>query len=316
MKNDTPVVFIAFNRPDLTRRTFAAIREQRPSRLFLIADGPRADHPSDAQRCAEVRRILEGVDWDCDVHRDYADRNLGLKRRIVSGLTRVFEAVECAVVLEDDCLPHPDFFRFCEELLGRYANDERVWVITGNNFQGGRRRGKASYYFSRYNHCWGWATWRRAWKHNDPDIRFWPEWLDSEDWKRTMPDAVERRYWAAIFDRVAAGELNSWAYPWTACVWRHRGLSATPNVNLVSNIGFGPDGTHTSDSGSSANLPVHALTTITHPAAVELDERADRHAFNWHFGGWRQRFPMALLRAAARGLRGALRSVLGFRTVS
>lgn len=303
MKNDPPVAFIAFNRPELTRRTFAAIRERRPSRLFLIADGPRDDHPSDAQRCAEVRRILEGVDWPCEVHRDYAERNLGLKRRVVSGLDRVFATVDRAIVLEDDCLPHPDFFRFCQELLVRYEDDERVWVITGDNFQGGRRRGAASYYFSRYNHCWGWATWRRAWQHNDADVRFWPEWRDSAEWQRAMPDAVERRYWTAIFDRAAAGELNSWAYPWTASVWRHGGLSATPNVNLVSNLGFGPEGTHTPSAGTGANLAAHALGTIVHPADVKPDARADRHAFDRHFGGWRLRFPVTWLRAAAQALR-------------
>lgn len=304
MNNDAPVAFIAFNRPDLTRRTFEAICALRPARLFLIADGPREGHPSDASRCAEVRRILEGVDWPCEVHRDYAENNLGLKRRIVSGLDRVFAAVDRAIVLEDDCLPHPDFFRFCEELLARYEHDERVWVITGDNFQGGRRRGSASYYFSRYNHCWGWATWRRAWRYNDADIRFWPQWRDSDQWRRAIPDAVERRYWTAIFDRAAAGELNSWAYPWTASVWRHGGLSATPNVNLVSNLGFGPEGTHTSGAGSGANLAAHPLGTIVHPTEVKADTRADRHAFDRHFGGWRHRFPVSWLRAAVRALRG------------
>jgi hypothetical protein len=309
------VAFVAFNRPDLTRSTFAAIRAWRPRRLFLIADGPRDGHPSDAERCAEVRGILERVDWPCAVHRDFADRNLGLKRRIVSGLDRVFESVDRAIVLEDDCLAHPDFFRFCEELLDRYADDERVWAVTGDNFQDGRHRGDASYYFSRYNHCWGWATWRRAWKHNDPDIRFWPGWRDSKDWTRAIPDAVERRYWTAIFDRVAAGDLdNSWAYPWTASVWRHGGLCATPNANLVSNIGFSAEATHTRQPGEGANLPARPLSAITHPATVERDARADRHAFNRHFGGWRLRFPITLLRAGARALRGALRSMPGFRT--
>jgi len=117
--------------------------------------------------------------------------------------------------LEDDCLPHPDLFRFCDSLLARYRNDPRVWIITSDNF----RRGDASYYSSKYNHCWGWASWRRPWKHYDGDIAFWPEWRRSASWRERIPDKVERRYWERILDRVRNGKINSWAYPWTTCVW-------------------------------------------------------------------------------------------------
>lgn len=130
-----PIAYIIFNRPRHTRETFAAIRAQQPAKLFIIADGPRPGHPTDAERCREVQEIVEQIDWPCEVYRNYADENLGLKRRVSSGLDWVFEKVDRVIVLEDDCLPHPDFFGFCETLLERYENDERVWVITGNNFQ-------------------------------------------------------------------------------------------------------------------------------------------------------------------------------------
>lgn len=288
----TPIAYIVFNRPQHTMQTFAAIRAQRPSELFIIADGPRPNHPTDAERCKAVRAIVEQIDWPCEVHRNYADANLGLKRRVSSGLDWVFSQVERAIVLEDDCLPHPDFFRFCDELLERYADDERVAVITGNNFQDGQKRGNASYYFSKYNHCWGWATWRRAWQHYQGDLPFWPEWRSSEAWHRLTPDSVERRYWNKIFERIRAKQIDSWAYPWTASVWFKGGLTATPNVNLVSNIGFGSESTHTASADSPhAELPTESIQTITHPAIINQDREADLYVFDHSFGGRMIRFP-------------------------
>jgi hypothetical protein len=249
----------------------------------------------------QVRAIVEQVDWRCEVRRNYVDSNLGLKRRVSSGLDWVFSHVERAIVLEDDCVAHPDFFRFCDAMLERYAEDERVAVVTGNNFQNGRRRGEASYYFSKYNHCWGWATWRRAWQHYQGDLPFWPEWRASERWTRQMPDNVERAYWQRIFDRVRAGQIDSWAYPWTACVWYHSGLTVTPNMNLVSNIGFGSDSTHTAASDSPlAAIPTAPLGEILHPDVVAQDVEADRYVFNHTFGGRGQRFPWSLLRLPRR----------------
>lgn len=292
----TPIAYIVFNRPQHTTQTFASIRAQQPSQLFIIADGPRPNHPTDAERCKAVRAIVEQIDWPCEVHRNYADANLGLKRRVSSGMDWVFSQVERAIVLEDDCLPHPDFFRFCDELLARYADDERVAVITGNNFQDGQKRGDGSYYFSKYNHCWGWATWRRAWQHYQGDLPFWPEWRLSESWHRLTPDSVERRYWGKIFERVRARQIDSWAYPWTASVWYQGGLTATPNVNLVSNIGFGPDSTHTASADSTlAGMATSAIGELTHPVAITRDDAADHYVFDHTMDGRNQRFPCSLL---------------------
>ncbi len=313
MHPDTPIAFIAFNRPDHTRMSFSRIREQRPRQLFLIADGPRAGHPTDAERCAEVRRIIEAVDWPCDVRRDYSSTNLGSKSRVSSGLDWVFSQRDRAIVLEDDCVPHPDFFTFCEALLDRYADDSRVAVITGGNYQQGNRRGDASYYFSRYNHVWGWATWRRAWDLYDGDMSFWPEFKESGEWERLFPDPLERRYWTRVFDR--AGQIDAWGYPWTASVWHHGGLTATPNVNLVSNIGFGPGAVHTTDASSPlAAMPVEPLGPLVFPSDVIRDAEADRYTFDHAFGGasLRQRrtpwgFVWWLGRAVLNRARGAVR---------
>ncbi|MFB2644734.1 glycosyltransferase family 2 protein, partial [Raphidiopsis sp. BLCC-F218] len=186
------------------------------------------------------------------------------------------------IILEDDCVPHPDFFTFCSSLLEFYRNDERVWVITGDNFQNGQKRGDGYYYFSKYNHCWGWATWHRAWKHYQGDIPFWTEWQDSESWSRVLPNTLERRYWAKIFNTVYSGKIDSWAYPWTACVWYHGGLTLTPNRNLVTNIGFGKDATHTTGRGDKFNIistETLSLSSLSHPVGVFVDQDADNYVF-------------------------------------
>lgn len=291
MTLDTAIAYIIFNRPRHTKKSFAAIRSQQPSHLFIIADGPRVGHDLDEKYCKEVRSIVEDIDWPCEVHRNYSDVNLGLKQRVSSGLDWVFSITERAIILEDDCVPHSDFFSYCDELLEYYAEDKRVSVVTGNNFQEGQKRGDAAYYFSKYNHCWGWATWRRAWKHYQGDLPFWDSWQKSSDWKTKLSDPIERRYWANIFTRVSRGEINSWAYPWTASVWYMGGLTATPNVNLVTNIGFGPDGTHTKSTEDLEGLPSESLGELTHPMVVCQDFDADRFAFDGIFGGKNYRWP-------------------------
>lgn len=304
----TPVTYIIFNRPRHTRETFAAIRAQRPAKLFIIADGPRPGHPTDAERCKEVRRIVEQIDWACDVQRNYAEQNLGCKRRVTTGLDWVFSHVEQAIVIEDDVLPHPDFYGYCEALLDRYKNDERVMMITGCNFQDGLRRGHAAYYFSKYNHVWGWASWRRAWQKNDPTLSFWPAWKNSDAWCKHTPDRIERRYWSNILDRMYRNEIDTWDYSWMASVWYHDGLTATPNVNLVSNIGFGPDGTHTVTDVDEAGHPVHPLGPLTHPEFVVQDREADRYAYDNISGGLQRRVHKRLLNFTGQALMRAFRN--------
>ena len=297
----TAVLFLVFNRPDTTAQVFEAIRQAKPPRLYVAADGPRVNREGEAEQVTRVREIATAVDWTCEVKTLFREKNLGCKYAVSGAITWFFEQEEQGIILEDDCLPHPDFFTFCETLLYRYAEDERVSVITGNNFQNGQQRGDASYYFSKYNHCWGWASWRRAWEHYQGDLPFWPKWSASDTWQQHTPDKVEQRYWEKIFERVRAGQIDSWAYPWTASVWHHGGLTATPNVNLVSNIGFGPDSTHTSSPDSPfAGMATNAIGEVTHPAAITRDDAADHYVFDHTFGGKNQRFPWSLLHLPRR----------------
>ena len=293
MKFDTPILLLLWRRPETTRRLLEALRPLAPTRLFVACDGPRQeDHDAVAQTRALVEEM---VDWPCTVERRYSTTNLGCRDGVGSALSWFFGHVDSGIVLEDDCIPHNDFFTFCADMLRVHAGDERVWVVTGDNFQRGRVRGEASYYYSRYPHCWGWATWRRAWRHYEPSLSFWPTWRDSEAWQRFLPDRVERAYWTDIFDGVHQGRIKtSWAYPWTACVWHGAGLTITPNVNLVENVGFGPGGTHTTARESHLAVPAVALGPITHPCSVESDDDADRFVFDRHFGGATLRFPWVL----------------------
>ena len=223
-----------------------------------------------------------GVDWPCRVLRNYADTNLGCARRVSSGIAWAFEHVDEAVVLEDDCVPAPSFFTFCGGMLERFRHDTRIMCVSGDNFQPGPR-GPFSYYFSKYPHCWGWATWRRAWNHFDFDMTGWPEFRDRGGLASVCPDPAERTYWAERFASVAAGRMDSWAYRWTYACWSQSGMTVLPEVNLVSNIGFGPDATHTVTAASIEGRPTGVLGEIRHPRFVIEDRAADEYTFRTHF---------------------------------
>lgn len=289
------VLFLVFNRPDTTKQVFEEIRKAKPPRLYVAADGPRSNREGEEQKVDKVREIATAVDWPCEVKTLFREKNLGCKCAVSSAINWFFEHEEQGIILEDDCLPHPDFFPYCETLLNRYKDDERVMAITGVNFQNGQERGEASYYFSIFNHVWGWASWRRAWEQYDVEMKFWPTWKKSMSWRNFWNDPAARRYWEKIFNRVYNGEIDTWDYQWTATAFRHRGLTATPNVNLVSNIGFGEDATHTkfTESADSA-IPVHPMNKITHPPIVTQDKLADSYTFNYQLGGRSLKFPMSL----------------------
>jgi hypothetical protein len=280
----TPVVFLIFRRPDLTARVFETIRQAQPAKLLIVADGARNEE--EAILCQQTRAVTEQIDWDCEVLRNYSDVNLGCRQRISSGITWTFEQVEEAIILEDDCLPHPSFFSYCENLLDYYRDDERIMVISGDNFQDGNQRTPYSYYFSKYNHCWGWATWRRAWKHWHFNPETWIEFRDTGLIKFICDDSYEEKYWTQVFNTLfLEGKPNTWDYPWTFACWSQSGLTALPNVNLVSNIGFGAGGTHTFGDSHLANMAVEDIGEITHPPFVVRHIEGDRYTFDHHFGG-------------------------------
>jgi hypothetical protein len=229
--------------------------------------------------------IVEHIDWDCEVFRNYAASNLGCRSRVASGITWVFEHVEHAIILEEDCIPHPSFFAYCQDLLSYYRHDERIMHIGGDNFQWGRQRGPYSYYFSRYNHVWGWATWRRAWQYYDMDMKHWPRLRDTQWLLDILGDAAAAQYWRDIFDRTSAHTIDTWDYQWIFACWAQHGLAIVPNTNLISNIGFGSGATHTMARASRlTSLPTSKMTfPLSHPPCVVRDLRADQFTFGHVF---------------------------------
>jgi tetratricopeptide (TPR) repeat protein/predicted O-methyltransferase YrrM len=281
----TPVCLIIFNRPDTTEKVFEAIRQAKPPKLLVIADGPRADRPEEAEKCTAARAIINRVDWDCEVLTNYSDINLGCRKRVSSGLNWVFDLVEEAIILEDDCLPHPTFFRFCEELLERYRHNEQIMVISGDNFQFGRKRTEYSYYFSRYNHIWGWASWRRAWRLYALEMKRWPEVRDGNWLIDILQDAPAVAHWSTIFQSSYTG-IDTWDFAWTFACWIHNGLSILPNVNLVSNMGFDSEATHTKGESKLANMPAEEMSfPLQHPPFMIRDTQADDFTEKTIFSG-------------------------------
>ncbi len=281
MSLDTAVTLILFNRPDLTRRVFEEISKAKPRKLFLIADGPRPNAAGEPEKCAAARAVVDQVDWDCEVFKNYSKVNLGCGHRVATGITWVFEHVEEAIILEDDCLPEPTFFQFCSELLEKYRDNERVMVVSGNNYSPRLKRTSDSYAFRQISGVsfWGWATWRRAWQYHDIKAKIWSD-LSRSKWLENLQGCSEAaRFWRIIFDRAyaTAGNNGTWDYQWALAIWAQNGLVISPVNNLVSNIGCREDATHCkSEKNWRADFPTVAMQfPLRHPPSVKLNRRAD-----------------------------------------
>jgi len=305
MSLSTPVAFLIFNRPDLTQIVFEAIAQAKPKRLFVVADGPR--FAAEAEKCAQARAIIKRVDWECDVFTNYSDKNIGCGRRVASGIEWVFSEVEEAIFLEDDTLPDASFFPYCEVLLEHYRHDERIMTINGNNFQSGRSKTEYSYHFSKYCSCWGWASWRRAWKHYDYEMKTWPAFKQAGMMKMICADPHEQQFWTRLFDSMYENPvgIDTWDHQWKYACWSQNGLAIEPSVNLVANIGLGrPDASHTTGHNPLlAELSeTQELWEIRHPKFVVRHRDADTYIFDYIIGGKQMKENDALLGKLCRGL--------------
>jgi hypothetical protein len=265
-----PIVFIIFNRPEPTQIVFDVIAQIRPTHLLVIADGPRASRTEDKELCQRVRSIADQVTWDCEVSVNFAEENLGCQKRIISGLDWAFSLVAEAIILEDDCLPDLSFFPFCEQMLERYRDDPRVGMISGTNFVQKKLKTEYSYFFSQTIHIWGWATWRSSWQRYDRHLSRWPEIKRARLLSEVFDDPRVAAYWTERFDEMYSGTgPNTWDYQWVYTNLVNHSLSIVPRVNLVTNIGFGPDATHTVASGDGLKVETEQIDfPLLHPPSL------------------------------------------------
>jgi hypothetical protein len=261
-----PILFLVFNRPDTTLRVFEAIRAARPKRLYVAADGPRSDRPRELELCAQVRRVATAVDWPCDLKVLFRDENLGCGRAVFGAISWFFDNEPEGIILEDDTLPDATFFTYCSELLARYREDTRVMSICGSGYGDAHRFGRSSYTFSRVFDPWGWASWRRAWQLHDGSLRGFEQCM------RVLGNVGPRgfdcsAYWSREFTNTANGAIDTWDYPWMFSIFKMRGLVVYPATNLISNLGFRCDATHTlpPEGGQTSLLSEMPLVPLPFP---------------------------------------------------
>lgn len=287
----TPVALFVFNRLDQTRLVFEAIRKAGDRQLFVFGDGPREGVSDDDQKCSRVREFLE-THHDAEGYTShFSDKNLGCRRRLVSGLRMLFDMVPEAIILEDDCLPSPGFFEFADAMLTRYRDETSVFHVSGHcPIRNKYERSGEPYWVSRYPHIWGWATWANRWSRYDENMK---EWRDCSQRERAqflksvgIVDRHEQAFWTNTMNRVSQGGLDTWDIQWVYCCLKNRAVSVTPGTNLVRNIGFGLDATHTSDSNSSwaKYTSEHLCEFERHYPSLKPDASMDQFAAIAHFG--------------------------------
>jgi len=270
----SPVVLIIYKRPAQTLEIVKLLRSLNPTKLYVMAEGPK--NTQEIEICQRTCQIIKDTNWGSNtkIFTNYSSTNLGLKKRIVSGLNWVFEQEDQAIILEDDLVIDPSFFQFCDNLLGKYANDDRILSIVGSNFSTHRATSKYSYTFSHYTHSWGWATWKRSWKLYDNKMETWPTQKSTQWLFNLLNSRLSAWYWTRVFSLISRQVIDSWAYYWTYTSFSNNMLNIVPSINLVKNIGIGKGATHTSWCHQALNMATYSLSLpLIHPPAVRVDSK-------------------------------------------
>lgn len=271
---NTPVLFLVFNRLESTKKVFETIRLVKPPRLYIASDGARVEVEGELDKVLAIRNYLfENIDWDCNVKTLYRDKNFGCKYAVSNAISWFFNQEKEGIILEDDCLPSQSFFWFCEDLLDKFRYEMKIGQISGDNFQQGFIRGDDDYYFSIYNHIWGWASWSSRWELYDVNLKT----INDASFLDKLPfDNSVKKYWKNIYLQTKSGNIDTWDYQWTFCLWNNEMLTVLPNYNLVSNIGFGSDATHTNSISRFSELPSFDFVLKNHPINISINISADR----------------------------------------
>ena len=302
---DTPLLLLIWRRPNTLKQVIDAIRPVAPTNLFVACDGPNYTRPEEVLKVAATRELISDyIDWPCELKMLYSDINQGCRLGVSRAISWFFDHVDEGIILEDDCVPHPDFFLFCNNLLSYYRSDTRVSCISGNNFYDGDWIGNGDYFFGQIPMCWGWATWKSRWLQYDSDLRLWPLFNKLNLLNSVFPDPAMRSYWSDIWATLYChSKPDSWAYRWAFTCVMNGGLTALPKINLVSNIGFGDDACHTSQV--CASRPTHRLpsSSINHPQFIISHHHNNKLIFDNHFGGKWRRFPFNHVRIVFKFVR-------------
>lgn len=276
MPYEVPILLITWRRIDTTKRLIDKLRNMEPSTLYIASDGAREGNAEEQLEVEKTRTLINSsIDWPCTIYKRYSQCNQGCKAGPSNAISWFFENVEEGIILEDDIIPDESFFPYCQQLLEKYRNNHKIGSITACNFQPQTSSGKDSYYFSRYVHVWGWATWRRAWKHYDDSMQSWPHLRDI-NWLNTLtPGRRFSKFWASKFNSVYSGNKDAWDYVWVFSCWNKGFLSCTPKTNLASNIGFGKLATHTTTESSPLGEITPLSFPLIHPESIKINTVAD-----------------------------------------
>ena len=281
----TPILILVYNRSKNLNKLINLLRKIRAKNIYVSFDGPKKNQ-TDIDKCNNVKKNIENIDWKCNLYKNFLNTNNGCKLGVSKGLEWFFSKVDRGIIIEDDCKPSQDFFIFSEWALIKYKKKNKIGGITGNNFLKNKINITETFYYSKYAHCWGWATWRRTWEKYDKDIKFWKRYKSSKSWNNYFSHNIEKRYWEKIFNNVYNKMLDSWAYPWMLGIWKNNQLIITPKKNLVLNVGFSRDATHTNSRFHNFQYKTFKIKKPYYaPKKIEVNKIADNYVFKNHYKG-------------------------------
>jgi len=290
-----PVLILGYNRPKHIKKLITSLKKIKPKNIFISLDGPKKNE-TDRIKCHVVKNEIEKINWSCEIKKKYNLNNLGCRESVYKGINWFFKHNNFGIVLEDDCIPNISFFTFCEKINNKYKNNKKIFTISGTNFF--NKKISNDYFFSKYNHCWGWGSWKRAWKYYDNNLSFWNNWKNTNSWKLLHQDEIERKYWEKIFNKTKKRKIDSWAYVWTCSVWKNNGLTVIPKKNLIKNIGFDIGATHTLEKKLN-HLKAFSLKfkkNLIGPKILKPLRANDEYVFNNHFQGKYYLWPWVVLK--------------------
>ena len=275
MSLKTPLLFLVYNRPEITKKVFSRIKKSKPEKLYIAADGPKSNE--DKLNTDKTRDIFNNIDWNCNLKKLYNNENLGCRKSVKNSIDWFFQNEERGIILEDDCLPNATAFIFFEKLLKKYSNSKKIMHISGVNYLKGSLKIDSSYYYSAIANINGWATWRESWNGYDDIYRDLPTFEKKNMIKNFFSDKITQKFWIEVYRRNYHNEDTSWSWPYLFSIMNRGGMAISPAVNLISNIGYGANSVHTKNSRDRfANMSTFTIKPpFISPKKFELNKRAD-----------------------------------------